>query len=69
MDLNVIRSQMGRIVDVLRTDLSTVRTGRATPSLVENIVINAYGGTQKLRVMELATIGTSDSPNNYYYSF
>lgn len=60
MDLNVTRSQMARIVDVLRTDLSTVRTGRATPSIVENIVINAYGGTQRLRVMELATIGTTD---------
>lgn len=61
MDLNVTRSQMEKIIDVLRTDLSTVRTGRATPSLVESIVINAYGGTQKLRVMELATIGTSDA--------
>ena len=54
------RSKMRKILDVLRTDLSTVRTGRATPSLVENIVINAYGGTQRLRVMELATIGSSD---------
>ncbi len=54
------RSKMRKILDVLRTDLSTVRTGRAAPSLVENIVINAYGGTQRLRVMELATIGSSD---------
>ena len=54
------RLKMNKILDVLRTDLSTVRTGRAGPSLVENIVINAYGGTQNLRVMELATIGSSD---------
>ena len=54
------RLKMNKILDVLRTDLSTVRTGRAAPSLVENIVINAYGGTQRLRVMELATIGSSD---------
>ncbi len=54
------RIKMQKILDVLRTDLSTVRTGRAAPSLVENIVINAYGGTQRLRVMELATIGSSD---------
>ena len=54
------RSKMRKILDVLRTDLATVRTGRAAPSLVENIVINAYGGTQKLKVMELATIGSSD---------
>jgi len=54
------RLKMNKILDVLRTDLSTVRTGRAAPSLVENIVIKAYGGTQSLRVMELATIGSSD---------
>src|SRR3989344_9452356 len=54
------RIKMGKILDVLRTDLSTVRTGRAAPSIVENIVINAYGGSQRLRVMELATIGSSD---------
>lgn len=51
---------MQKVLEVLRTDLGTVRTGRAAPSLVENIVINAYGGTQKLRVLELATIGSLD---------
>lgn len=61
MNIDTTRLQMGKILEILKTDLSTVRTGRATPSLVENIVINAYEGTQKLRVMELATIGTSDS--------
>ena len=60
MDLNTAKFQMQKIIEVIKTDLSTVRTGRATPSLVENIVINAYGGTQKLRVLELATISSSD---------
>src|SRR3989344_6826916 len=58
--INDTRSKMQKILEVLRNDLATVRTGRAAPSLVENIVINAYGGTQKLTVMELATIGSSD---------
>ena len=61
MNLDTTKLQMGKIVDVIKTDLSTVRTGRATPSLVENIAINAYGGTQRLKVLELATIGVSDS--------
>lgn len=55
-----MRQKMQKVLEVLKTDLSTVRTGRATPSLVENIIINAYGQTQRLRVMELATIGASD---------
>jgi len=54
-------SRMSKILDVLRTDLATVRTGRATPSLVENIVVAAYGGSAKLKVMELATIGAPDT--------
>lgn len=55
-----IQGRMQKILEVLKTDLATVRTGRATPSLVENIVINAYGGSARLKVMELATIGAPD---------
>ncbi len=55
------KKKIERVLDVLKSDLATLRTGRATPALVENIVINAYGGTAKLKVMELATIGSTDS--------
>lgn len=60
MDLTAVSQSMQRVLDVIKTDLSTVRTGRAAPSLVENIVINAYAGTSKMRVLELATIGSLD---------
>lgn len=55
-----VRQKMQKVLEVIKTDFSTVRTGRAAPSLVEHIAINAYGGTQKLKVMELATIHSSD---------
>ena len=55
------RSQMAKIIEVIKTDLSTVRTGRATPSLVENIVISAYGGSAKMKVVELAHVSTTDA--------
>lgn len=55
------KKRIEKILEVLRGDLGTIRTGRATPSLVEGIVINAYSGTAKLKVMELATIGASDT--------
>ncbi len=45
---------------VLQEDLSTVRTGRAMPSLVENVVVSVYAGAQRLRIKELATISASD---------
>ena len=54
------KQRMRLALEVIRGDLATVRTGRAAPSLVENIIIKAYGGTQKLKLMELATISTSD---------
>ncbi|MBI2034620.1 MAG: ribosome recycling factor [Candidatus Levybacteria bacterium] len=59
--LNTLKLKIDKVLDILHTDLATIRTGRATPSLVENIVINAYGGTQHLKVIELATIVISDS--------
>ena len=34
-----VRQKMQRALDVLREDFATVRTGKASPSLVENIVI------------------------------
>jgi len=54
------QQKMQKVLEVLRADLATVRTGRAAPSLVENIIIKAYGGTQKLKLMELATITSTD---------
>lgn len=63
MDSSVSSSKekMDKVLDVLHADLATVRAGRASPSLVEHIVVSVYGGTARLKVVELATIATSDS--------
>ncbi len=55
------KKRIEKVLDVLKGDLGTIRTGRATPALVENIVINAYAGTARLKLMELATIGSTDA--------
>ncbi|MBI2007237.1 MAG: ribosome recycling factor [Candidatus Blackburnbacteria bacterium] len=64
MDEQSIRQRMQSALDAVRQDAGSIRTGRATPALVENIIVNAYGGPpaggQKLRVMELATITAPD---------
>ena len=59
--ISAAREKMKKALDITRTDLTSIRSGRATPALVENIVIMAYGGSQKLRVMEMATITTMDA--------
>lgn len=50
-----------KITEALKEDLKTIRTGRANPGLVENLVVETYGGSTKLKLMELATI-TTDGP-------
>lgn len=41
-------------IEHLKVELSSIRAGRANPSLVENVPVSAYGGTMKL--MEVGTI-------------
>lgn len=56
-----------KVVDELKEDLKAIRTGRASPSLVENIEVVAYGGQSKLKILELASILT-DSPTSLVIS-
>lgn len=51
---------MQKAVDHFKGEIASIRTGRAVPALIENVVCAAYGGTQKLTVKELGTITTSD---------
>lgn len=61
MDDNNIKQRMQAAVDAIKQDISGIRTGRATPSLVEDIMVDAYGGTSKLRIQELASISAADT--------
>jgi ribosome recycling factor len=41
-------SRMGKALDALGRDLGTIRTGRASPALVERLVVDYYGSTTPL---------------------
>ena len=43
-----------KVLTVVQDDLATVRTGRAKPSILENVSVEAYGS--RMRLMELAAI-------------
>ena len=59
MDIvSTFESQSAKTILALKEDLKSIRTGRASPSLVENLVVETYGGQSKLRLLELATIMT-----------
>jgi len=50
------KQETDKVILSLKEDLKTIRTGRASPALVENLVVEAYAGQSKLRLFELATI-------------
>ncbi|MCL4364197.1 ribosome-recycling factor [Patescibacteria group bacterium] len=54
-------------ISLLKEDLKTIRTGRATPSLIESVTVDTYGGSTKLKLMELSTI-TTDGPTSLIVS-
>jgi len=59
-NLSQTRDRMQKTVDFLSSELVQIRTGRATPALIENIVVKVYDGAQELKVSELGTITTQD---------
>jgi ribosome recycling factor len=54
-----VKIRMDKIVGIFIDDISSIRTGRATPGLIENVVVTVYGG-QKMRLIELGSIGVPD---------
>jgi len=56
--LATVKEKMLRAIHMLQEDLGTIRTGRATPVLIENVIIPAYENSQHLKVKEMATITT-----------
>lgn len=58
MQIHELRSKLNSSLDHFKTELSQVRTGRATTSLVEEIQVDAYGA--KMKIKELGTITTPD---------
>ena len=61
MDESLVRSKMQQAVELVTSDIGAIRTGRATSALVEGLTIPVYGGAQKLKVQELATISAPDT--------
>lgn len=57
--LDEVRVKMQTAIGHLKTDLAQIRTGRATSSLVSDIIVDAYN--TKMMVKELANISTPEA--------
>lgn len=53
------KEKFERTIEHFRQDISSLRTGRATPALVEDIMVEAYGTKQPLKTV--ASISVADA--------
>jgi ribosome recycling factor len=56
-----LKSKLEKSVEFLQTELAKIRTGRASPALIESIKVNVYETMMELR--EIGTINVLDSHN------
>ena len=52
-------SRMKKSIEVIKQDLAKIRTGRATPALLDHIIVDYYGSS--VPVAQAATVGVTDS--------
>ncbi len=57
--LSNVDGRMDRTLEAFRRDLNQLRTGRATPSLIENLSIDYYGSATPLK--QIASISAPDA--------
>lgn len=57
--LDHLKVRLEQTLEVVKKDLTSVRTGRAKPSLVEDVKVEAYGTVMTIK--ELATITAPDT--------
>ncbi|MFH1462238.1 MAG: ribosome recycling factor [bacterium] len=57
--INEIKPELDKVIVFLERELVKVRTGRASPSLVEDIVVDCFG--QKFPLKQLAAISTPEA--------
>lgn len=60
--INNFKQAADKVIAFIREDLKSIRTGKANPSLIENLVVETYGGQSKLKLLELATL-TVEGPS------
>ncbi len=54
-----VESRMHKCVEATRNEFSSIRTGRASPALLDRLLVEAYG--QPVPVKQVASISTPDS--------
>ncbi|MEK7579744.1 MAG: ribosome recycling factor [Patescibacteria group bacterium] len=53
-----LKKELAKVLEFLKNDVAQIRSGRASPALVENIKVDAYGS--KMNLKEVASIMVPD---------
>lgn len=56
-----IKSKLDKSVEFLQSELAKIRTGRATPAMIENVNVDAY--ESKMSLVSIASVSVPDSQN------
>jgi len=56
--IQAARAQMEKALEATRREFSTVRTGKATPALLDTVRVDAYGG--KMPLNQVATVSSPE---------
>lgn len=57
--LSQTSQKFSKVLEVVKNDLATIRTGKATPVIIETLFVEAYG--TKMKLNELATVNATDA--------
>lgn len=56
-----INGEMDKVVKHFEHELTTIRTGRAHPALVESVKVACYGGSTMMPLKQIATVSAPES--------
>lgn len=56
MDTELFKKDIEKCIEYLKEDLSQIRTGRATPDLIDEVVVDAYNTTSPLKNLSTITV-------------
>jgi ribosome recycling factor len=59
LSVNEARSAMEKAIDAMRREFGSVRTGKATPALLDHVRVDAYGS--KMPISQVATVSAPEA--------
>ena len=63
MNINDFKAEFNKTIDFLKTEISGLRTGRASSVIVETVLVEAYGSRQPLKATASITVADAKTIN------